>query len=121
MFKLVILVEPQLDWLKFEQDWPKFLAVAENMPGLVRESSSPVHHKIHGNFSVSYIHELYFESLQALKDAMASEAGQQAGEVLQEVTGGMVTLLFTDHLEDELSNIKAHEIPENDGPPGDKA
>lgn len=121
MFKLVILIEPQLDWLKFEQEWPRFLAAAEKMPGLARESSSPVHQKIHGAFSVGFIHELYFESLPVLREAMASLEGQQAGEILQEVTGGKVTILFADHLEDELANIKAHEIPKNEGPPGDKA
>ena len=32
MFKLIILVEPQEDWLQFEQAWPQFLAIAEKMP-----------------------------------------------------------------------------------------
>lgn len=123
MSKLVILIESQLDWLNFERRWPDFLKIAEQMPGLLRETSSPVHHKIHGNFSVGFIHELYFESMSALRTAMSSPQGRQAGEILQDITDGKVTLLFADHLEDELANIEAHKLtkPPTDGPPGDKA
>lgn len=121
MFKLVILIEPQEDSLEFEQDWPRFLALAEKMPGLVRETTSPVHSRLHGRFPVSMIHELYFESRRALKAAMSSPQGVAAGEMLQTITNGKVTLLFADHLEDELVNIQAHQKAEDPDSLGDEA
>ena len=121
MFKLVILIEPQTDWLKFEQSWPQFLRQAEKMPGLIREATSPIHNKVHGNLDISMIHELFFESRSALQEAMSSTEGQEAGQILQRITEGKVTLVFADHLEDELANIKSFIKPENDGPPGDRA
>ena len=108
MYKLVILIEPQQDWQEFEQAWPKFLKLAEKMPGLIRETTSPVDRLLHGHYHVAMIHELYFESLQAAQDAMASPAGEEAGKTLQIITAGKVTLLFAEHLEDELKNIQAH-------------
>ena len=121
MYKLIILIEPQKDWLKFEQEWPQFLALAETMPGLVRETTSPIHTRVHGNLPVSMIHELYFESSEALKASMGSPEGVAAGQILQTIAGGKITLLFADHLEDELANIRAHQKPDREGPPGDKA
>ena len=121
MFKLVILIEPPSDMLKFEERWPEFLDQAEKMPGLKKETFSPVYAKIHGGNQVAMIHELYFESPDALREAMASEAGLAAGAVLQEITDGHVTLLFADHLEDEIANIQALKLPQKDDLPGDKA
>jgi uncharacterized protein (TIGR02118 family) len=106
MFKLVILIEPQIDMLKFEQSWPEFLRQAEKMPGLRRESASPVYARLHGNSQVAMIHELYFDSPDDLREALGSPAGQEAGRILQTITGGKFTLLFADHLEDELKKIK---------------
>lgn len=39
MFKLVVLIEGQDDLLRFESDWPKFLALA-NKIGLNKSHSS---------------------------------------------------------------------------------
>ncbi len=121
MFKLVILIQSSVEWLDFEQNWPEFLKRAEQMPGLVREATSPVHAKMHGDLDVAMMHELFFESKIALQAAMASPEGQEAGQVLQTITGGQVTLLFAEHLEDELENIRALKVPDKEGPPGDKA
>jgi hypothetical protein len=76
---------------------------------------------LYGHYHVAYLHELYFDSLQAASEAMASQEGQKAGEVLQRITKGNVTLLFAQHLEDELENIAAHPVEKRHGPPGDKA
>lgn len=121
MNKLIILIEPVADWLNFEQEWPKFLEKAEKMPGLVRETTSPIHHKIVGKFSVSMVHELYFESMSTLKEAMNSPEGKAAGEVLQNITQGNVTLLFADHLEDEMKNIETYQKSTSNDYPGNKA
>lgn len=111
MYKLVILIEPQIDLSAFERVWPEFLKRAEEMPGLLRETTSHVDRLLHGHYHVSMVHELYFESMQAALDAMSSPEGERAGKVLQTITTGKVTLLLADHLEDELANIKQYEKP----------
>ncbi|MBN2500302.1 MAG: EthD family reductase [Anaerolineales bacterium] len=115
MYKLVILIEPQMDILRFEDSWPKFLEYAEKMPGLIRETTSRVDRILAGNCSVEKIHELYFESMEAALEAMASPNGQAAGKVLQAMTGGNMTLMLAHHLEDEIENIKRYrEEPSDD-------
>ena len=116
MHKLMILIEPQPDWQTFERIWPEFLERAEEMPGLLRETSSPVERLIHGHFHVSLVHELFFESAEAAKFALESPEGEKAGRTLQRITGGKVTLLFADHLEDDLENIRSHQKSD---PPAD--
>ena len=106
MYKLLIIIEPQEDWAAFENGWPGFLAAAEKMPGLRREVSSRVDKVLHGIYHAALVHELYFDDLEAARQAMASEEGQLSGQILQTLTGGKLTLLFADHLEDELKNIQ---------------
>lgn len=112
MYKLVILIEPQNDWFEFERVWPEFLKRAEQMPGLIRETTSPIDQLLHGHYHVGMIHELYFDSMEKAKQAMASPPGVEAGKLLQIITAGKVTLLFADHKEDELENIQAHNAVE---------
>ena len=81
------------------------------MPGLLREVTSRVDRVLHGETAVEMVHELYFDSLKAAADAMGSLEGERAGQVLQEITEGKVTLLLADHSQDELSNIRRH-LPE---------
>ena len=131
MYKLMILVHPLEDWLKFEEGWPEFLAAAESMPGLIRESTSRVDRMIHGHYAATLVHELYFESMDALKTAFNSPDGQETGQVLQRITNGQFTLLMAHHLEEELANLRAElnamagEAAEDQDelniPPGDRA
>ncbi len=114
MFKLVVLIEAQDDLVRFENDWPKFLALAEKMPGLIKESKSPIHSRLYGRLDVSMIFEMFFESFDALKAAMKSSEGVAAGKMLQTITDGNVTLLYSDHLEDNLKNIRAYEDDKKD-------
>jgi len=109
MYKLVILVEPQEDSARFDSRWPLFLAEVERMPGLRGEVTSRVDRVLHGNYPVHIIHELYFDTLGAVADAMGSPQGERAGQILQEISGGKVTLLLADHLQDELAHIKRHQ------------
>ena len=118
MYKLVILIEPQAESARFDGNWPRFLAEAEQMPGLRREVTSRVDRVVHGKFGVHIMHELYFDSLSAAAEAMGSLHGERAGQILQEITGGKVTLLLADHLQDELGHIKRHA---QTAPPTDRA
>lgn len=118
MYKLVILIEPQDHPADFDSQWPAFLAAAERMPGLRREVTSRVDRVLHGSFQAHLLHELYFDSLTAAGQAMGSPEGQQAGQILQQISGGKVTLLLADHLEDEVAAFLGQPPAE---PPTDRA
>jgi hypothetical protein len=106
MHKLVILITVPPDDDRFDLHWPEFLRTAEAMPGLVRESTSRVNFRVYGDVDCRMIHEFHFISLQALEAAMQSDAGVNAGKILQRITGGQFTLLFADHHEDDLRNLR---------------
>jgi len=109
MHKLIILIEPPDDLLFFEKYWPFFLKQAEKMPGLVKEATIRVGKTVFGNFEISMIHELYFESLEDLQYAMGSSIGQAAGHLLQKITQGRMTLLAAEHREDHIENIRKYQ------------
>jgi uncharacterized protein (TIGR02118 family) len=121
MYKLIILIEAQENTTAFNRRWPEFLALAELMPGLIREVTSRVDRVLHGERAVEMLHELYFDSLKAATEAMHSPEGERAGQLLQEITAGKVTLILADHSQDELSNIRRHQAIDPDQPPGDRA
>jgi len=115
MYKLVILVEPQDHSAEFDRRWPEFLAAAERLPGLRREVTSHVDRVLSGAMSAHMIHELYFDSLKAAGAAMASPEGQAAGTLLQEISGGKVTLMLGDHAQDDLAHIRKHAEKSTEG------
>ena len=120
VYKLVILIEPQDHSADFDQRWPEFLARAERMPGLRREVTSHVDKVLHGKLGAHMLHELHFDSLKAAGDAMASPEGQAAGQLLQEISGGKVTLMLTDHAQDDLARFQRANADQS-APPGDRA
>lgn len=120
MYKLVILIEPQDHSSEFDRRWPEFLAKAERMPGLRREVTARVDRVLYGK-PAHLIHELHFDSLTAATDAMASPAGKSAGQLLQDISGGKLTLLLADHLQDELSHIHRHQPAQEPAPPSKRA
>jgi uncharacterized protein (TIGR02118 family) len=108
MVKLVILIEPVDDWSQLEADWPQFLHDAEEMPGLQREAASTVDSMLYGNCAFMQMHELFFESLDAARQAMSSPPGQAAGRLLQQMTGGKLVLFFADTKEDDIANLRKY-------------
>jgi hypothetical protein len=106
MYKLIILIQPEIDQDIFFEGWPKFLEHAEQMPGLERIVTAPVHARLAGKYEPLMVHELVFDSQQAFESALASEHGVAAGKVLQQITGGAVTLLTAAHLEDSGENLR---------------
>lgn len=116
MHKLVILIEGAEVPAGFDENWPQFLHLAEQMPGLQREATSRVLHILYGSQNYTLIHELFFDSLEALQEAMASPAGEQAGQVLQRITGGRIALLVADHNQDEIENIRRYAQRSADSP-----
>jgi hypothetical protein len=88
--------------------WPRFLHLAENMPGLRRETTSLIGITLYGKADYVMVHELYFDSLPAAQAAMASREGGEAGRLLQSITAGRVVLFLADHKEDDLVNILSY-------------
>ena len=109
MYKLIILIEAQDDPFVFDDSWPQFLRVAETMPGLIRETHARIERQLFGNLGVSILHELYFETRADLQHAMTSPQGQTAGQVLQQITQGKLSLLVAEHREDEIANLRQHQ------------
>jgi len=101
MHKLIILFESPENEQAFQLGWQKFLGLAERMPGLRRETVSRVVQRLFGKpeGGIALIHELLFDSKEALEAAMQSPEGQAAGKFLQSFTGGKVVLLVAEHLE----------------------
>jgi uncharacterized protein (TIGR02118 family) len=116
MYKLVILVETPEDETAFHDEWPLFLFLAERMPGLCRESTSHVDKILFGSTGYSLIHELYFDSLETLKEAMNSQEGRLAGGQIQKMTHGRMSLLLTDHAEDNLEHIQQFTRKDDEAP-----
>jgi uncharacterized protein (TIGR02118 family) len=108
MHKLVILIQPLEDQSAFDETWPEFLHLAESMPDLRREATCRVERHLFGSTPFEMIHELYFDSLDAAQQAMATPQGRSAGKLLQQLTGGRMILFFADHKEDHLENILQH-------------
>lgn len=117
MYKLIILIEPQDHTAEFDGRWPEFLRAAETMPGLRREVTSRVDRVLFGQIQAHMLHELHFDSLTAATEAMASAEGQFAGQLLQEISGGKVSLMLADHTQDDLAHFQRHAA----APPTDRA
>jgi uncharacterized protein (TIGR02118 family) len=115
MHKLVILVEPPPDQAFFDEAWPQFLNVSERMPGLLREATCHVEYVLFGDCRPTLMHELFFDSLDAIHQAMSSAEGRAAGEILQRMSSGRLTLLIADHKEDDLENIRKYRDQSDDG------
>jgi uncharacterized protein (TIGR02118 family) len=101
MYKLVILFLPPFAWATFEQGWQKFLGMAEQMPGLRKEAVGDIDEMVFSqpNMNFKKVHELYFDSREALEDALTSEAGQKAGQWLHSFTQGRFLLMIAKHME----------------------
>ncbi|MEW5868075.1 MAG: hypothetical protein AB1894_02280 [Chloroflexota bacterium] len=105
MHKLMILIYPSAAWEAQEQHWPEFLRLAESMPNLRREAISRVEQHLFGDQAIVQVHELFFDTLVDAQQAMSSPQGRQAGQLLQQMTGGRMALFFAEHKEDEIANI----------------
>ena len=109
MHKLVIMVEQLQDETRFDEMWPEFLHVSERMPGLVKEATCRVESTLYGSNQLVLLHELFFESVADIKEAMSSPEGKAAGELLQQMTGGHMSLIIADHKEDAIENIRRYQ------------
>jgi uncharacterized protein (TIGR02118 family) len=105
MYKLILLFhKPTAPDADYQLRWStEFVPLADQLPGLRRVIVSHVQGGPSGPAEVELIHELYFDSREALLEAMGSPAGVAAGQCLVRLTHdqpGAVTMLFADHMED---------------------
>ncbi len=108
MYKLMILIPPNIEDPVLDTGWPDFLHAAESMPGLLREATVRVSASLYGTQEVALVHELFFETLADLQIAMASPAGVSAGQIIQQLTEGQMTLLIAEHREDDIENLRQY-------------
>jgi uncharacterized protein (TIGR02118 family) len=109
MHKLVILIEPPDDETEFNEMWPEFLHISECMTGLIRETTCRVESVLYGSYKPMLQHELFFDSLSDIQEAMSSPEGRATGELLQRMTGGHMSLFIADHKEDDIANIRRYQ------------
>lgn len=101
MHKLMVIFHPSGNSTALEQQWSdRFVAQAEQMPGLRRVAVSRVRERLVERVPIHLIHELFFEDEAALRRALASPAGQAAGEALMRFAAQDVTLVMAEHLEE---------------------
>jgi uncharacterized protein (TIGR02118 family) len=108
MYKLMIVIPPNFDEARLNAGWPEFLQAAESMPGLQREASIRVVTSLYGESGIGMVHELFFNSLAALKEAMSSPEGLRTGQIIQQLTDGKMTLLIAEHREDDIENLRKY-------------
>ena len=108
MYKLMIIIPPHVEEPVLNASWPDFLHAAESMPGLLREASVRVTASLFGTQEIGMVHELFFETLAELQDAMRSPEGLAAGQIIQQLTQGQMTLLIAEHREDEIENLRLY-------------
>jgi uncharacterized protein (TIGR02118 family) len=101
MYKIVILFEQHPDEQGFQENWQKFMGLAEKLPRLRREIVSRVDQVVFAPDGRRYtrVHELIFDSRDALETALQSQPGKAAGQYLQDFTQGRVVLLTAEHME----------------------
>jgi uncharacterized protein (TIGR02118 family) len=99
--KLIILFKRPADPADFQRRWSEeFVPLAEQLPGLRRITVSVAHGGPAGSVDVHLIHELHFDTLEAVKAAMAAPEGLRAGRCLVDLAGQRAELVFAEHMED---------------------
>ncbi|MEW5829304.1 MAG: EthD family reductase [Chloroflexota bacterium] len=97
MYKLMIFFQTPKDPDRFQRNWQIFLGMVEKLPGVQGEVITRFEKPLYGGIPFHMLHEVYFETREALDEALKSTAGQAAGMFLQNVTGGRVSILAAEH------------------------
>jgi uncharacterized protein (TIGR02118 family) len=101
MNKLMVIFHTPPDVVEFEKNWSeRFVSKAEKMPGLKRVSVTRVYGGPAGEVNYHLIHEFFFEDAKAVREAMVSPEGQEAGQEVLSFAADYVTLCFGEHLEE---------------------
>ena len=108
MYQLIILLPTGLDLHSFDEGWPQFLDIAEQMPGLIQESITRFDQILYGSETIQRIYTFSFHDKKSLENALVSEQGQKAGNLLHFLSGGNITILTGDHQSDTLDRIQSY-------------
>ncbi len=100
MVKLSLLYFQPEDQPDFEEHYIANLALLERMPGIRRRQAGMVFGSPRGKSPYYRILEFYFDSRDALDEALRSPEGQAAGADLMRYAGKRVELVFSEVFED---------------------
>ncbi len=99
MVKLVILFRTGKQPVAFYNQYNAFLMKLEELPGLRRKAVSNVFGALGGLMPYSHIVEVTFDSREALRAALTSPAGVEAGQLLLRFAGADAIALYVDTME----------------------
>ena len=106
MYQMVIILPLDLDLNRFENGWPDFLEAAEQMPGLIQESVTRFDQSFFGSRDIQRIYTFSFMDRTSLEEALTSPAGEEAGNILHNISGGKLSILSGDYQTDTLDRIQ---------------
>jgi uncharacterized protein (TIGR02118 family) len=113
MYKFTILFRHPENLETFEYDWAhKFVPIAEKMPGVLRVEVSSIDGGPEGQSELHKMHEFYFESREAMDEAMLSDKGTQAGLRLNAIANGRFSIIFSEVHEDIVRAAGTPPTPE---------
>ena len=104
MVKLVVLFRNRYRQMGYADDYNKFLILLDDLPGVRRKAVSNVYAGPGGPAPFEAIVELYFDDREALRTALTSEVGVEAGNKLLDFAGPDAVTLFADVLEEEFES-----------------
>jgi uncharacterized protein (TIGR02118 family) len=100
MVKFMILFHKQADIPAFENVYNDFLALVERMPSINRRQVIDVIGSPMGDTRYYRILEVYFEDDAAMRAALLTKAGQEAGGELSRFPRGSVETIFAEVYEE---------------------
>lgn len=97
MVKLVAVYKKPEDVEAFDRHYFEVHApLAEKMPGLIKMEVSKIYGSPAGESNLHLIAEMYFETKEALVEALSSPEGRAAGKDLMGFAGKVVSMHFAD-------------------------
>lgn len=111
MVKLIVLFRAGAEPPQLDQRFNDFLMKFEVLPGLRRKAVNTVFGGPGGLMPFGVILEGYFDSREALREALTSPVGVEAGTLLLEFAGPDAITLFADVQEEDGAIIEARHQP----------
>lgn len=100
MIKFVVQFRQPTDLNNFENTYNDFLALVENMPDIVRRQVVHITGTPIGQSPYYRALELYFDTVDAMRGALMSPAGQEAGNELARFGDGTFEVFFAEVFEE---------------------
>jgi hypothetical protein len=107
MYQMVIILPATLDLKKFDEGWPEFLEKAEQMPGLIQESVTRFDQVLFGEGNIQRFYSFSFNDRESLEQALTTEVGEKAGNILHIISNGNITILSGEYQTDTMNRINS--------------